>query len=351
MLASSPVGTGLDGLQEVCNRLVSLSLPWTSAEYDQIIGRLRRQGSRFGEVQIIVPQAVVEYEGDSWSWDRGRLGIIHYKKTLSDCALDGYVPETVRISPTALLVQSREALERWIARLTEQGVLITERKRLTVPLAPNLRHTTIVRHGDFSAITRRWNVSSSQTTHQRLQLDPSEWYLYHTLYREARAAWAERPVDRIAERIRVRPDWVVGDFGCGECLLQDNLPNKVIGIDHVAAREGVIACDMAATSLDDESLDVAVFSLSLMGTNWCDYLKEAHRTLKPYGYLVIAEPAGRWRDEPPTLRAAVESTGFRLVGDVEQRYEFVYLTDSRRISKLRPPHHAPVAEQLAEYLK
>lgn len=213
MLASSPVGTGLDGLQEVCNRLVSLSLPWTSAEYDQIIGRLRRQGSRFGEVQIIVPQAVVEYEGDSWSWDRGRLGIIHYKKTLSDCALDGYVPETVRISPTALLVQSREALERWIARLTEQGVLITERKRLTVPLAPNLRHTTIVRHGDFSAITRRWNVSSSQTTHQRLQLDPSEWYLYHTLYREARAAWAERPVDRIAERIRVRPDWVVGDFG------------------------------------------------------------------------------------------------------------------------------------------
>lgn len=100
----------------------------------------------------------------------------------------------------------------------------------------------------------------------------------------------------------------------------------MIGIDHVAAREGVIACDMAATSLDDESLDVAVFSLSLMGTNWCDYLKEAHRTLKPYGYLVIAEPAGRWRDEPPTLRAAVESTGFRLVGDVEQRYEFVYLT-------------------------
>jgi hypothetical protein len=169
-------------------------------------------------------------------------------------------------------------------------------------------------------------VSSSQTTHQRLQLDPSEWYLYHTLYREARATWAERPVDRIADRIRVRPDWVVGDFGCCECLLQDKLPNKVIGIDHVAAKEGVIACDMAATSLGDESLDVSVFSLSLMGTNWPDYLKEAPRTLKPYGYLVIAEPVGRWRDDLTTLRTVIESAGFRVIGDVEQRYDFVYLT-------------------------
>ena len=32
--------------------------------------------------------------------------------------------------------------------------------------------------------------------------------------------------------------------------------------------------------LDGESLDVAVFCLSLMGTNWIDYVKEANRVLK-----------------------------------------------------------------------
>ena len=326
LLASSPVGTGLDGLQDVCNRLVFLSLPWTSAEYEQVIGRLRRQGSLFGEVQIIVPQVIVEHEGSTWSWDRGRLAVIQYKRTLSDCALDGRIPETVRISPMVLLKQSREALERWIARLTEQGVLMIERKRLDVPLPPDVRQATTVRHGDFSAITRRWSVSSSQTTHQRLQLDPSEWYLYHTLYREARATWPEHPVDHIAERISMRPDWVVGDFGCGECLLAAELPNRVIGIDHVALHEDVIACDMASTTVDSASLDVAVFSLSLMGTNWEAYLREAYRTLKPYGYLLIAEPIGRWRDDRATLQAAVESVGFRVVGDVEQRYDFLYLT-------------------------
>src|SRR5207249_8966057 len=115
---------------------------------------------RFGEVTIIVPQVVLDYDGRAWSWDRQRLAVIHYKKTLSDCALDGHIPETVRISPTALLGQSREALERWIARLTDQGVLMVERKRLNVPLPPEMRQAALVHHGDFSAITRRWSVSS-----------------------------------------------------------------------------------------------------------------------------------------------------------------------------------------------
>jgi hypothetical protein len=53
---------------------------------------------------------------------------------------------------------------------------------------------------------------------------PSEWYLYHTLSREARKSWPERPFEKIAERIQKRPDWVVGDFGCGECLLIRSAP-------------------------------------------------------------------------------------------------------------------------------
>ena len=51
-------------------------------------------------------------------------------------------------------------------------------------------------------MTRRWNTSKSRTTHDWLQLDPSEWYLYHTLYREARQRWPEQPYERIAEQVR-----------------------------------------------------------------------------------------------------------------------------------------------------
>jgi hypothetical protein len=70
LIGSVPVGTGVDGLQYICNRMIVLSLPWTSAEYEQLIGRLYRQGSAFDKVEVIVPQVVLEYNGDIWSWDR-----------------------------------------------------------------------------------------------------------------------------------------------------------------------------------------------------------------------------------------------------------------------------------------
>jgi ubiquinone/menaquinone biosynthesis C-methylase UbiE len=103
----------------------------------------------------------------------------------------------------------------------------------------------------------------------------------------------------------------------------------VIGLDHVALNADVIACDMAATPLADQTLDCGVFSLSLMGANWEDYLKEAHRGLKPYGYLFVVEPFGKWQDRIHELCTAIETAGFQVVGTPEQRYDFLYLTALR----------------------
>ncbi len=312
LVGSRPVGTGLDGLQTVCDRIVMLSLPWTSAEYEQILGRIRRQGSVFGSVSEIVPQVVLDYEGDQWSWDKGRMATIRFKRTLSDCAVDGNIPEAVEISQAELLERSREALDRWIGRVEGKGMLVLDRAKLTVPLPPDIRERVIVKRGDFTAINSRWATSNSGTTHERLEADPSEWYLYHTLYREARAGWSELPAEHIASCLRARPDLKVGDFGCGECLLKAALPkHEVIGLDHVAIDDSVVACDMAHTPLQDGSLGAAVFSLSLMGRNWSDYLKEAHRVLQPLGLLFVAEPARRW--EQGRLEQAVEECGFGLL--------------------------------------
>ena len=120
LVGSKPLATGLDGLQTVCDRLVLLSLPWTGAEYEHLIGRIRRQGSAFGEVDIIVPQVVLDQEGQRWSWDERRWKLIHYKRTLSDCAVDGRIPATVRVSPQILLRESRKALDRWIRSVFER---------------------------------------------------------------------------------------------------------------------------------------------------------------------------------------------------------------------------------------
>ena len=51
----------------------------------------------------------------------------------------------------------------------------------------------------------------------------------------------------------------------------------------------VIACDMAHSPLESASYDIAVFSLSLMGTDYHECLSDAARVLKLQGILWIAE--------------------------------------------------------------
>ncbi len=325
LIGSVPVGTGVDGLQYVCNRMIVVSLPWTSAEYEQLVGRLYRQGSVFDKVEVIIPQVVLEHEGNVWSWDKMRMHRIQYKKTLADAALDGVIPEGELASPETMFKQAREALQAWIARVEQDGVATIERSRLRVPLPEEETRLIQRRFGDLSVMNGRFNTAYSQTTHERLKQNPEEWYLYHTLYRQARQTWAEIPYERIAKSLEKRPDWVVGDFGCGEAQLAAILPNKVYSFDHVAINDKVVACDMAHTTLADATLDVAVFSLSLMGLNYVDYIKEAHRTLKFGGFLKIAEPISRWADKRAELLAEIEKAGFVIAGNVVESNQFLYI--------------------------
>lgn len=74
-------------------------------------------------------------------------------------------------------------------------------------------------------------------------------------------------------------------------------------------------------------MGAAVFSLSLMGRNWRDYLEEAYRTLQPFGLLLVAEPARRW--EEGKLEAAVEEAGFGLLSTY-RRADFLYVQAVKR---------------------
>ena len=55
ILASKPIAVGVDGLQKVYNKMVILTLPWTDADYKQLIGRIKRKNSIFDSVDIYIP--------------------------------------------------------------------------------------------------------------------------------------------------------------------------------------------------------------------------------------------------------------------------------------------------------
>jgi superfamily II DNA or RNA helicase len=332
LIGTAPVGTGVDGLQYVCNRLIVVSLPWTSAEYEQLIGRLYRQGSAFEKVEVIIPQVVLAHKDDIWSWDKMRWHRIQWKKTLADAAVDGVIPEGELASPETMQKKANEALQAWILRVETDGVFVFERTQIEVPLPEFETQIALRRFGDFSMMNSRFNCAYSQTTHERLKQNPEEWYLYHTLYREARQNWSEIPYQKIAKSLKKRPDWVIGDFGCGEAKFAECLPNKVYSFDHIAINEDVIACDIAHTPLKEGQLDVVIFSLSLMGINYSDYLKEAYRVLKFGGLLKIAEPINRWLEKKSELLAQITIVGFLTIGNVEESSQFLYINAIKPLS-------------------
>lgn len=169
--------------------------------------------------------------------------------------------------------------------------------------------------------------------HKEFTTKPESWFRYHALRDENMKSWNEIPYEYIAKKIKNKRHYVA-DFGCGENKLKDLIPNnKVISFDHIAFDNTVHACDMKDVRefLKDEEIDVAVFSLALWGTNYKDYLVEAYRVLDYGGYIYIAEPSKKYdgEDGQEELKQLIVEAGFKLVGDIETRGKFIYITGSK----------------------
>jgi Hypothetical methyltransferase/Probable Zinc-ribbon domain/Type III restriction enzyme, res subunit len=317
LIASSAMATGVDGFQRVCDRLILNIPPWTSAELEQLEGRLNRQGQVHDTLTILMPVTYGLDDGEHWSWDEGRLARLQNKQTVADAAVDGVMPEGQLRSES----QAFRDLREWLKRLKtgEQKSFI--RPRIFVPL-PDVDPVDVqrrnVQYGDFSRMNARWNKSYSHTNYERLQSNPEEWMQYHTLYQEARRTWSVIPYEEAIKWLQKRSDLVVGDFGCGEALIAKALAGRhtIHSFDFIAINDSVIECDIARVPLEDSCLDVAIFNLSLMGLNIADYIREAARTLNLDGQLLIYEVASHIKDLQGFIRG-LELAGFRIIENTE----------------------------------
>ena len=101
-------------------------------------------------------------------------------------------------------------------------------------------------------------------------------------------------------------------------------PQRVYSFEHVAINDKVTACDMKKVPLADEALDVAVFSLSLMGKNWSEYITEAKRCLVTNGILIVAEMTKSLKGRLSRLRDEIQKQGFDIYSD-EERGDFTFI--------------------------
>ncbi|MGC2575042.1 MAG: DEAD/DEAH box helicase family protein [Candidatus Nitrosopolaris sp.] len=237
LIASSPLSVGVDGLQTVCNKLIINCLPWTNARYQQLIGRLIRIGQKMDSVKVIIIKASLKLGIKGTSMIR-----IEFKRTLADCAVDGVLPERGLVTPE----QAHKEAVRWLERLDRGEISTVSRRDLEVDLTPIEIQHRLNKYGDLSKQHQRINSEYSETTHTRMQENPEEWLEYHRQLGAQRKAWSVDPLREIISRIKtMSPRLKVGDFGCGEAKLMEEVGHdRVISFDHVAINDKVIACEV-----------------------------------------------------------------------------------------------------------
>ncbi|XP_052011366.1 ribosomal RNA-processing protein 8 [Apodemus sylvaticus] len=192
----------------------------------------------------------------------------------------------------------------------------------------------------FRYLNQQLYSGPSSAAQRLFQEDPEAFLLYHRGFQRQVKKWPLHPVDRIAKDLRQKPaSLVVADFGCGDCRLASSVRNPVHCFDLASLDPRVTVCDMAQVPLEDESVDVAVFCLSLMGTNIRDFLEEANRVLKPGGLLKVAEVSSRFEDIR-TFLGAVCKLGFKVIyKDLTNSHFFLF-----DFEKTGPPRVGPKAQ-------
>ena len=311
LIASRPISTGVDGLQTVCSNLIFNTLPWTHALYQQIVGRIVRTGQ---DADVVKLHHIIASIG-GFPYDQNKLNRLRYKRTLAECAVEGILPEKKLVSaPQA----AREAV-KWLERLERGEISCVTRRELDVQLTPVEIKTRIRKFGDFSKLNRQINTENTSTTHKRMLKNSEEWHEYHRQYREARKTWKVIPYEEWIRRLQsMSPNLIIGDFGCGEAKIYQAIGARVKNFDHVSIDASVQSCDMTNVDVKDGSLDVVIFSLSLMGKNWQDCIKEATRCVSSGGYLFISETTKSLSERLESLREEILGNGFEIYSDKEK---------------------------------
>lgn len=171
---------------------------------------------------------------------------------------------------------------------------------------------------------------------------------YHEGFRRQVKVWPENPVDSFLKDLRSRAavkqpygkgksgggttpivplskthlprtqgTCIVADLGCGDARLAESIQKDakklrldVKSFDLQSPSPLVTKADIANLPLPNGSVNVAIFCLALMGTNWLDFVEEAHRILHWKGELWVAEIKSRFTP-PSKTKVVTHSVGNR----------------------------------------
>ncbi|KAH6936821.1 hypothetical protein HPB50_023222 [Hyalomma asiaticum] len=196
-----------------------------------------------------------------------------------------------------------------------------------------------IRAAQFRMLNEELYTTASEDAVQSFESDPQSFQVYHEGFEQQVSKWPVNPVDVIIESLYSMPkSTIIADLGCGEAKIAQALTrNKVHSFDIVALNEHVTICDMSKLPLPNQTIDVAVFCLSLMGTNLNMFVLEANRILKKGGILKIAEVKSRFSTTQGFAKT-MKKFGFELEHLDDSNKMFVLFDFKKARSTTAHPH-------------
>jgi len=194
--------------------------------------------------------------------------------------------------------------------------------------------------------------SDSKGALSYFQEHPDDFHRYHEGFQEQTKKWPTNPVDifigdlkRDLVQQKKDKEFVVADLGCGEGKLGLEIMNfgaaaagrvTVHSYDLVSVGDHVEVASMTAVPLESGSVDLVIFSLSLMNTNFGEALLEANRLLRPKGSLWIAEVESRFECSLGEFVKRLKALGFDLVGQPDTSHRVFVMMKLTKRQAVRP---------------
>ncbi|KAI2636965.1 methyltransferase-domain-containing protein [Hypomontagnella submonticulosa] len=225
--------------------------------------------------------------------------------------------------------QAQNGEEKELASKTTQISAPTPALKLT-PLQAAMREKLV--SARFRHLNETLYTKPSADAFKLFEESPEMFQEYHEGFRRQVDVWPENPVEGYIKDIKLRGrqkapqkskhghpaapaasstgvsplprtngTCYIADLGCGDAKLAESLQSEqkklrlsVLSFDLQSPSPLVTRADIANLPLEDGSVDVVVFCLALMGTNWLDFVEEAYRILHWKGELWVAEIKSRF---------------------------------------------------------
>jgi len=183
----------------------------------------------------------------------------------------------------------------------------------------------------FRHLNETLYTAPSDSALELFSSNPEMFEDYHAGFRQQVEVWPENPLDNFLATIRARGKVkqpmskggsraadpttgtaplprthgtaIIADLGCGDARLAStltssneaqNLHLKLHSFDLHSPSKHVTKADISSLPLEDNSVDVVLFCLALMGTNWISFIEEAYRILHWKGELWVSEIKSRF---------------------------------------------------------